>query len=106
MLLQALHVEIEMKNLNLQVTSLVCSNGFHIKKGVGTPFPRIFTCGESRIIFLPERSSICQYRPETSAIIVKTQSRARLVLAHPVLYIVKTQKNVMYNHFKINQKAL
>jgi len=48
--------------------------------------------GESRIIFLPERSSICQYRPEISAIIVKTQSRARLVLAHPVLYIVKTQK--------------
>ena len=48
--------------------------------------------GESRMIFLPERSSICQYRPEISAIIVKTQSRARLVLAHPVLYIVKTQK--------------
>jgi len=32
MLLQALHVEIEMKNLNLQVTLLV-------HKGVGTPFP-------------------------------------------------------------------
>jgi len=67
--------------------------------------------GESRIIFLPERSSICQYRPEISAIIVKTQSRARLVLAHPVLYIVKTPKNVLYKHFennhcKINQKAL
>ena len=67
--------------------------------------------GESRIIFLPERSSICQYGPEISAIIVKTQSRARLVLAHPVLYIVKTQKNVLYKHFennyvKINKKAL
>jgi len=42
---------------------------------------------------------------------MKTQSRVRLVLAHPVLYIVKTQKNVLYknfenNHFKINQKAL
>jgi len=39
------------------------------------------------------------------------QSRARLVLAHPVFYIVKTQKIVLYkhfqnNHFKINQKAL
>jgi len=32
MLLQALHVEIEMENLNLQVTLLV-------QKGVGTPFP-------------------------------------------------------------------
>ena len=106
MLLQALHVEIEMKNLNLQVTSLVCSTGFHIKKGVGTPFPHVFTCGESRIIFLPERFSICQYRPETSAIIVKTQSRARLVLANPVLYIVNPQKSLLYNHFKINQKAL
>jgi len=31
MLFQALHVEIEMKNLNLQVTLLV-------QKGVGTPF--------------------------------------------------------------------
>jgi len=27
--------------------------------------------GESRIIFLPERSSIYQYRPEISAIVVK-----------------------------------
>jgi len=39
------------------------------------------------------------------------QSKARLVLAHPVLYFVKTQKNVLYKHFennyfKINQKAL
>jgi len=32
MLLQALHAEAEMKNLNLQATSLV-------QKGVGTPFP-------------------------------------------------------------------
>ena len=56
--------------------------------------------GESRIIFLPERSSICQYRPEISAIIVKTQSRARLVLAHPVLYIVKTQKMYCTNILK------
>jgi len=36
MLLQALHVEIEMKNLNLQVTFLV-------QKGVGTPFTRVPT---------------------------------------------------------------
>ena len=72
---------------------------------------RLMSSSESRIIFLPERSSICQYRPEISAIIVKTQSRACLVLAHPVLHIAKTQKNVLYkdfenNHFKINQKAL
>jgi len=36
MLLQALHVEIEMKNLNLQVTLLV-------QKGVGRPFPSHYT---------------------------------------------------------------
>ena len=48
--------------------------------------------GESRIIFLPERSSICQYRPKLSAINIKKQSRARLLLAHPVLYILKVQK--------------
>ena len=60
----------------------------------------LHTSGESRIIFLPERSSICQYRPEISAIIVKTQSRARLVLAQPVLYIVKTQKMYCTNILK------
>ena len=48
--------------------------------------------GESRIIFFPERCSICQYRPKLSAINVKKQSRARLLLAHPVLYILKAQK--------------
>jgi len=36
MLFQALHVEIEMKNLNLQVTLVV-------RKGVGTPLPRVPT---------------------------------------------------------------
>jgi len=48
--------------------------------------------GESRIIFLPERSSIYQYRPEISAIIVQKQSRTRLLFAHHLLYILKTQK--------------
>ena len=48
--------------------------------------------GESRIIFLPERSSICQYPPKISAINIKKQSRARLLLAHPVLCILKIQK--------------
>jgi len=48
--------------------------------------------GESRIIFLPERSSIYQYRPEISAMIVKKQSRTRLLFAQPLLYILKTQK--------------
>jgi len=47
---------------------------------------------ESRIIFLPERSSICQYLPKISAINIKKQSRTRLLLAHPVLYILKIQK--------------
>jgi len=56
------------------------------------------TSGESRIIFLPERSSIYQYRPEISAIIVKKQSRTRLLFAHPLLYILKTQK--MYCAFR------
>jgi len=36
MLLLALHVEIEMKNVNLHVTLLV-------QKGVGTPFPPHYT---------------------------------------------------------------
>jgi len=48
--------------------------------------------GESRIIFSPERSSICQYPPKISAINIKKQSRARLLLAHPVLCILKIQK--------------
>jgi len=48
--------------------------------------------GESRIIFLPERSSICQYPCKISAINVEKQLRARLLLAHPVLYILKIQK--------------
>ena len=52
--------------------------------------PRI--SGESRIIFLPERSSICQYPPKIWAINIKKQLRARLLLAHPVLYILKIQK--------------
>jgi len=47
---------------------------------------------ESKIMFLPERSTICQYRPEISITIVKKQWRERLPLAHPVLYILKTQK--------------
>jgi len=53
---------------------------------------RLVTSGESRIIFLPERSGICQYPPKISAINIKKQSRARLLLAHPVLYILKIQK--------------
>ena len=48
--------------------------------------------GESRIIFLPEWSSICQYPPKISAINVNKQSRAGLLLAHPVSYILKIQK--------------
>ena len=48
--------------------------------------------GGSRIIFLPERSSICQYPCKMSAINAKKQSRARLLLTHPVLYILKIQK--------------
>jgi len=65
--------------------------------------------GESRIIFLPERSSIYQYRPKISAIIVKKQSRTRLLFAHPLLYISKTQKMHWHfenSHFKIKQKVL
>ena len=48
--------------------------------------------GESRIIFLPKWSSIWQYPPKISAININKQSRARLLLAHPVLYILKIQK--------------
>ena len=53
---------------------------------------RLLPRGERRIIFLPERSSIYQYRPEISAIIVKKKSRTRLLFADPLLYILKTQK--------------
>ena len=57
------------------------------------PKPDIYlSSGESRIIFLPEQFSICQYPPKISAINVKKQSRARLLLAHPVLYILKIRK--------------
>ena len=62
--------------------------------------------GESRIIFLPERSSIYQYRPEISAIIVKNQSRTRLLFAHPLLYNKKCIVHFENSHFKIKQKVL
>ena len=52
----------------------------------------LFFNGESRIIFLPEGSSICQYPCKISAINIKKQSRARLLLTHPVLYILKIRK--------------
>ena len=42
------------------------------------------TSGESRIILLPERSSICQYRPKLSAINVK--SNQEHVYFWPTLY--------------------
>ena len=57
-----------------------------------THLKSVLTSGESRIIFLPKRSGICQYPPKISAINVKKQSRARLLLAHPLLYISKMQK--------------
>ena len=50
---------------------------------------RYTSSGESRIIFLPERSSICQYPPKISAINRKKQSRARLLLAHPVFVVAE-----------------
>jgi len=46
MLLQVLHVEIEMKNLILQVTLLVqkgVGTRSYAKKGLGTPFLRLPT---------------------------------------------------------------
>jgi len=54
------------------------------------------TSDESGKILLPEGSSICQYRPDISAIIVNKQSRARLLLAHPVSVHFKNKKNVLY----------
>jgi len=69
----------------------------------------MYSSGESRIIFLPERSSIYQYRPEISAIIVKKQSKTRLLFAHPLLHISKTQKCCVHfenSRFKIKQKVL
>jgi len=57
-----------------------------------TRFKLLETSGENRIIFLPERSCICQNLPKISAINIKKQSRARLLLAHPVLYNLKAQR--------------
>jgi len=62
------------------------------KKMKNTKAVSVVTSGESRIIFLPERSSICQYPPKISVINIKKQSKARLLLAHPVLNILKIQK--------------
>ena len=67
-------------------------SGNKIRFSGSRDFRKVLFSGESRIIFLPERCSICQYRPKLSAINVKKQSRARLFLAHPVLYILKVQK--------------
>jgi len=50
------------------------------------------TSDESGKILLPEGSSICQYRPDISAIIVSKQSRTRLLLAHPVSVHFKNKK--------------
>jgi len=52
----------------------------------------ILISGESRIIFLPERSSIFQHPCKISATNVNKQSRARILLTQPVLYILKIQK--------------
>jgi len=54
MLLQALHVEIQMKNLNLQITLLV-------QKGVGTPFPPYSTPGFIRQIGFISYLGVCSY---------------------------------------------
>jgi len=68
------------------------------------------TSDESGKRLLPEGCSICQYRPDISAIIVNKQSRARPLLAHPVSVHFKNKKkhtvDFENNHFKINQKAL
>jgi len=98
--------------LDIQETVSIARVGCDVKC-IRTPifqqFDRVMTSGESRIIFLPERCSICQYRPKISAINVKNLSRGRLLLAHPILYILKAQKKCAHSenhHFKINQKAL
>ena len=64
----------------------------HLYVSKPTFWRSLLTSGESRIIFLPERSSICQHPCKISAINVKKQSRAHLLLTHPVLYILKIQK--------------
>ena len=78
---------------NLAITT---SKDLHtLRKASPVPLcknPSPLNSGESRIIFLLERSSIYQYRPEISAIIVKKQSRTRLLFVQPLLYILKTQK--------------
>ena len=52
----------------------------------------ILHSGESRILFFPERSSICQYPCKISAINVKKQSRARL--DPPCIVHFKNTKNI------------
>jgi len=56
---------------------------------------RVLISGESRIVFLPEQSSVCQYPPKISAINVNKQSRAGL-LCPPCIVHLKNTKNVRY----------
>jgi len=71
-------------------------------------FGSVSGSGESRIVFLPERCSSCQYRPKISAINVK--SNQEHVYFWPTLYYTyqKYKKRTVNseNHFKINQKTL
>ena len=60
MLLQALRVEIEMKNLNLQVPFLVqkgVGTRSTPKRGMGTPFPRVHTPLHPCMAILSRRKS-------------------------------------------------
>ena len=80
------------KTKNYAVSSTLKVTTSHAGSRITMDGRSLETSGESRIIFLPERSSTYQYRPEISPIIVKKQSRTRLLFAHPLLCILKTQK--------------
>ena len=54
----------------------------------------ICTSGESRIIFLPERSSICQYPPKISAINIKKSIKSTSTFGPPCIVHFKNTKNV------------
>ena len=74
MLLQALHVEIEMKNLGLRVTLLM-------QKGMGTPFPPHYTPGDD------ERQRICYQQPNSPS----------TALLYYTFYVWKTEFQILLN---------
>ena len=87
MLLQALHVKIEMKNQNLQVTLLV-------QKGVGTRYHAKNRCGNA----VPTGS-----HPTTPLIMHEYASKLTTTPKAELFYSCKRRKLIGQNEVKINK---